>query len=68
MPGIYLSKEDCERLAAMLDVHVRPVYFGAANGDFPELGEEQLEHCDRLADRFREAAGIEAAGLERRDP
>lgn len=51
-----LSPEDCERLAAMLDVHVRPVYFKAAKkGDMPEFAAAELVRCDRLADMFREA-------------
>ena len=54
---VELDVEDCARLAAMLDVHVRPVYFKASKGDdFPEFGTEELQRCDRLADLFRDAA------------
>jgi hypothetical protein len=54
---VELDVEDCARLAAMLDVHVRPVYYKAANGgDLPEFGAEELKRCDRLADLFRDAA------------
>jgi hypothetical protein len=61
MPTLDFSKQDCERLASMLDIHVRPVYYRAANakgefnGSVRTMGAESLAHCDRLADIFRAA-------------
>lgn len=57
---VELSAKDCEYLAAMLDVHVRPIYFKAAKpgSPNPEFGAERLAECDRFADLFWEAAGI----------
>jgi len=63
--GLHVAPKDCEKLASMLDVHVRPVYYKAANrkGDDRAaeraMGASMLADCDRLADAFHAASTLE---------